>query len=105
MEPQSERTEIVRRLRALERSNRRLWIVILVLGLLVALRDRGVVLAGPLGPVVLEADGFVLKDPDGTTRGDWIVDQQGHARLTLYDKAGRPVAELPTATDPAPPRR
>jgi hypothetical protein len=97
MESENDRAEVLERVRSLERVNRRLWLVAFLLGLILAARDRSV-LAGPAGTVVLEADAFVLKDADGATRGDWMVDQQGRAKLTLYDKAGKPVAELPPST-------
>lgn len=90
-------TRLRGRVARLERNNRRLWAAVLVLGVLAAARALGVAAAAPSRSIVIEADGFVLKGPDGTTRGEWAVDQRGDARLTLYDKDGRPVAELPTA--------
>lgn len=89
--------ELRRRITSLERQNCRLWVVVLLLGGLTAWNAVGKVRAAPAAAIVLEADQFVLKDPDGRTRGDWLVDQTGAARLVLYDAAGRPIAQIPPA--------
>ncbi len=61
------------------------WTLVLILS--VQVFGRG---DSTRSPRVIEAESFVLKGPDGQTRGQFLVDAEGKARLKLSDPQGRP---------------
>lgn len=89
------------RLSTVERQNERLQTRtrLLGLGLLVAGAILAVVAVAPdtltvvglrQGESLVEAHGFRLVDSNGIRRGEWWVDDDGAARLSLLDQQGRP---------------
>jgi hypothetical protein len=78
----------------LERHNRRLCFALLSL---VALGVGLVVGAAKAAPkaTTLEASRFVLKDPYGEVKGEFLIGPDGGGRMILYSHDKRPVAQLP----------
>ena len=82
---------IVERLETVERENRRLKRV----GLVVLLVASAALLMGQArtGPRIVEAEAFVLKDSAGISRGELKADETG-VRLVLYDPEKHPRVSL-----------
>lgn len=85
---------MVERLIHLERQNRRLWWILLVLAVFAFGALTGIAVAAAREPSVVEARQFVLKDTDGGKRGELVVDSDG-GHLILYGPEGEIVGELP----------
>ncbi|MBA2556854.1 MAG: hypothetical protein H0V12_05840, partial [Chloroflexi bacterium] len=89
---------IAARLEAVERDNRRLrrlgLMMIVGVGVLLGLTSAIMVVASRHGmpgmvPQVAEAKKFLLRDRDGRIRGAWGTNEDGAAQLLLQDNAGR----------------
>jgi hypothetical protein len=89
------------RLALVERQNERLQkqVRLLGLGLVVAAAVLALVAVAPdslavvglrQGDEVFEARGFRLVASDGVRRGEWWIDEDGRARLSMLDQQGRP---------------
>ena len=92
---------LIRRIESLERKNRRLSWLLVGLATVTAGLFAGAGVAAQKG-TVLEANQFVLKDNDGTKRGEVLVGPDGGGRIVLYGSDGRPAAELPMTTQAFP---
>lgn len=94
MEDLADSQALIRRLDRLEQHNRRLSWALLVLAALALATFTSATVAVAKGPTVIEASQFVLKDADGSTRGELSI-ADGEGRLLLYGENGKLTAELP----------
>lgn len=91
---------ILRRIDALEGANRRLQRLGTLALVLVALgAAAGAKLAD--GPKVVEAERFVVRDPDGKERASLGIGKDGRPGLVLYDAGGKERARLTLQKDGA----
>jgi len=83
---------IEERLLSLERQNRRLRFAVCIgAGLVISLFLGG---GGRAGDEVLEARGLLLRGPDGSLRGSFVISDDGGVRLTLIESGRRAKAGL-----------
>jgi hypothetical protein len=97
--PQADRAiPLTRRLEAVERDNRRLrrlgLMMLIGVGVLLGLTTAIIVVASRHGlpgtvPQVAEARKFLLRDRTGRIRGVWGTNEEGAAQLLIQDGAGR----------------
>ena len=92
IEQTSEMNRIEQRLRKLERENFGMRIGIIAI-LLVAIAMTTMGLAQSWSGRYVEASRFVLKDPNGKVRGQWLA-QEDSSGFSLYDPQEKPVMEL-----------
>ena len=93
--------DLILRIETLERKNRGLSWLLFGLAAIMAGPFAGSGVAAQKG-TVLEANQFVLRDDEGTKRGEVLVGPDGGGRIVLYGSDGRPVAELPMTTQAFP---
>jgi len=92
------RDHVIERIEALERENRRVWYVgIAVVCAAIILLVEGTSLIRP--PRIVEAQGFVLKDPSGRVRGRLRTNREGSPEFSLLDESGEPRVNLKTTVD------
>jgi len=90
---------LTQRLDRLERENRRLKTIGVVILIVVA----ALMLMGQTGPPILEAQRFLIRDPaTGKARATLSADGGGNIGLVLLDHHHKPRAELVTGADGAP---
>src|SRR3954462_13169160 len=88
-----QRDLVIERIEALERENRRLWYVgIAIVCAAIFLLVEGTNLIRP--PKIIEAEGFVLKDPSGRVRGKLRMTRGGSPEFALLDEAGHDQVSL-----------
>ena len=101
---------LTRRLEAVERDNRRLRrlgvMMLIGVGILLGLTTAIMVVASRHGlpgtvPQVSEARKFLLRDRDGQVRGAWGTNEEGAAQLLLQDRSGRTRVRITVRPDGA----
>ena len=95
MESHTDQQELVNRVMRLEQRNRLLSWALLGLAALTFATLTRVGVAAAKAPDVVEAGKFLLKDDDGSKRGELGVGPGGEGRILLYGRDGRLSAELP----------
>jgi hypothetical protein len=95
MENRSDQQVLMDRVMRLEQRNRLLSWVLLGLAALTFATMTRVGLAAGKAPEVLEASKFLLKDDDGSKRGELGVGPGGEGRILLFGRDGQLIAELP----------
>jgi hypothetical protein len=93
---------LIDRVTHLERQNRRMSWALLGLAALALAGLTSVTVAAAAAPAVVEASQFILKDDDGSKRGEIVVGPGGGGRVLLYGRDGRLIAELPMRTQMLP---
>ena len=86
---------LAERISRLERTNRRLWRVVLALPLASLVWAGSAKLVAAARPSMVEGSQFVLKDSTGAKRGELLIDGDGSGKLILYGADGEVITELP----------